>query len=307
MVTAPSRPWDETKHPRDWRGEFARVPGIRNPAGALTAGTRMSMRDVPDHDPLWAKLDTRLAAARTGVRGHQGELRRPALPPYAEAVTRCADTIVAAIAKQNTLEAGRGWYPAEHARAQRRAVAYHVPLERAVAVESATSPRCSYTRNQKVTNEILDAAPRLGKTATEIKDLFGGGILSQIRDQGIDLALGASIEKTLTGPKRRAFYDNIMWPGKTDQVTVDTWMLTALTDALGLTPEQSKALATERLGPIDGIGLMLAADATRTAAARLGVTPDVAQGRLLDSCHARRRPGQPPPGPRRHSSGRHRL
>jgi len=28
MVTAPSRPWDETKHPRDWRGEFARVPGI---------------------------------------------------------------------------------------------------------------------------------------------------------------------------------------------------------------------------------------------------------------------------------------
>jgi hypothetical protein len=95
--------------------------------------------------------------------------------------------------------------------------------------------------------------------------------------------MGQDIGKVLGGTKRRSFYNNIMWPGQTDDVTVDTWMTDAMARALGMTHDQAASLAAEKTKDFpDTIGYMLIADAVRDAAERMsavnpGVTPDVVQ------------------------------
>lgn len=54
----------------------------------------------------------------------------------------------------------------------------------------------------------------------------GNGILALPDSVGkaIDIARGAAIDDELTGDKVRSFYTNLINPGHTDAVTVDTWM-----------------------------------------------------------------------------------
>ena len=173
------------------------------------------------------------------------------------------------------MEDGRKWYPEEHALAERRAKAYHVSVAQAAGVVSATSPRCSYAINQRVTDEILDAAPKM-KDPSWLGHA-GGGVMGAFRDDGLRIAMGEDIGKTLGGAKRRSFFSNIMWPGKTDAVTVDTWMMDAMM-SLGMTKDQAAELAREKSKDApSGLGMMLTADAVRAAAKQRGMAPDEIQ------------------------------
>ena len=95
-------------------------------------------------------------------------------------------------------------------------------------------------------------------------------------NEGIDIALGADIDSVLGGVKQRSFFNNIVWPGQTDDVTVDTWMFDTLAQGLHLTRDQAAFMGRERAGGAV-LGYMIAADATRDAAKRLGVSPDAVQ------------------------------
>ena len=287
----PAAAWEEARHERGWHGRFGHGLRPGKPTGTpglapLTPATRFTMRDVPAASPLWASLDKRLATPQIGRGKRKGQLRRPAVGPYREDVAKVSDQIRATIDARHTLDAGRAWYQDEHDYNVRRAAAFGVPLEVSVGVESATSPRTHYAINQRVTTEILDVTRKLGPDLSQ--DLvkrrqIGGSIMGTYRDDGVIIATGGDIAATLTGAKRRAFFDNMMWPGQTDQVAVDTWMLRSLA-ALGLTPDQAQVFSAESGGGWDeGIGRMLVADALRDAADAyraegIDVGPDGVQG-----------------------------
>ena len=278
----PAAAWEETLHPRGWHGRFGHGagaprlrPGKPTPTPGLkplTPAGRFTMRDVPAASPLWPALNNHLAHPPVSRRGkRKGQMLRPPVGDYAQDVAKVSARITAAIDAQHTLDAGRAWYADEHDYNVRRAGEFGVPLEVSVGVESATSPRTYYATNQRVTTEILDVTRKLGPdmSASLVKRRkLGGAIMGTFRDDGVTIATGGDIAATLTGAKRRSFFDNMMWPGQTDQVTVDTWMLRSLA-ALGLNPDQAQAFSTEKTGEWqDGIGRMLVADALRDAAAR---------------------------------------
>ena len=236
--------WTEGLHPRDRRGEFAHSPGagggVAGPPSAPAGALHTRMMTMAGASPaLRAKLDARLTSDQIYTRDtpahRKGDLRRPAVPPYQQSVAKTSQAILDGIAQQGTLEQGKAWYPEENRRARNRASAYGCTVEEAAGVESATSPRCSYAINQRVTDEILDSVPRLrGHDGQAVLARAGGGVMGGFRDDGVTIACGGDIAGTLTGPKRQSFFNNIMWPGKTDDVTVDTWMFDSLSDGLGL-------------------------------------------------------------------------
>lgn len=299
MTTAPVRgDFREDLHPRipggHGGGEFTHSPGsgshlgdaITDPpaSAALKMKGRYTFAGAEPGDPALTKLDAKLTRPLMGAGPNKGKVRRPAVPPYHESVARTSAEMVALIGQEGTLEEGRKWYPDEHAMNHRRALAYHVPIETAIGVEAATCPRVQWIINQRVTNELLDEVPKAGRTVERIKIAhhLGGGVMASFRDEGVNIILGANVDKELGGTKRRNFYNNIMWPGQTDSVTVDTWMLQAL-KPLGLDDDQVMALGSQaQAGLADGIGKVIVADAARDAAARLTAqgtptTPDGVQ------------------------------
>jgi len=273
--------FDEAKHPRVPRGhhgggEFAHIAGElaehppRQPAEAIDTGRNTF---AGADKKLAAAVDKKLAAPQM-LRA--GGLGRPGLPPYRESVQRVRDAILREIATQpGALEMGKAWYPNERKHAERRAKAYGVSPAQAAGVMAATSPRASYDINQRVTDEILDAVPRLREAAEPVAEA-GGGVMGTFRDEGVRIALGESPDTALGGLKQRSFFNNMMWPGQTDDVTVDTWMMDTMAQGLGMTHDQAAHLGREKVGG-SPLGYLLAADATRDAAKRLGIAPDQAQ------------------------------
>ena len=277
-----SRKFDPAEK-RDFHGRWgsggpsiAAAPASPVRASSAPAPLAVPGMTLPAGGAVRARIDDKLGQATSYTRGAKaGQAKRPACPPYAECVQRMAADVLGNIAEQGTMEDGRRWYPEEHALAERRAKAYHVSVAQAAGVVSATSPRCSYAISQRVTDEILDAAPKM-KDPSWLGHA-GGGVMGAFRDDGLRIAMGEDIGKTLGGAKRRSFYSNIMWPGKTDAVTVDTWMMDAMM-SLGMTKDQAGELAREKSKDAPaGLGMMLTADAVRAAAKQRGMAPDEIQ------------------------------
>ncbi len=250
---------------RDRMGRWTSGPGGTIP---VTLPGRMNVSDE------MRKAATAKLAKTTSKRGP--------LPDYDTSVAAVARELSRAVQDKFALENGKDWYPAERRLNEARSAKYNVPVEVAAAVESATSPRCGYARNQLITEQLLERVPGIldGTTGKELiaSKRIGGGILPENIDQAIRILSGSPIESTLTGDKRRAFFSNIVSPGKTDLVTIDAWMEQALSTPLGLTKEQANALSTETGKHFPaGLGRTLIADATRKAAAANGLSPDAMQ------------------------------
>lgn len=268
------------------------IPGKEGSLASRLDVPRQSMDGIAPNDPLRGKIDAQLASEKRFTRDiykkskngpvlihRKGDLKRPSVSGgYDAAVQRYADHLSERIKARKTLAEGRTWYPDEHKRAVERAKAYGVSVAQAVAVESATSPRCGYQTNQRVTQEILDAGPKLKGKGLHALVVVGGGVMPKFRAEGMQIVTGQSIDKTLGGAKRRPFFNNIMYPGKTQDVTVDTWMIAALGHALNMNGEQAVALGDESAPKFpDGIGKSIAADATRKLAKQMGESPDAVQ------------------------------
>lgn len=116
---------------------------------------------------------------------------------------------------------------------------------------------------------------------------------NQVTDAMAALMGVKSVEESLTSPKQRSFANNIMLPGQTKDVTVDVQMQKAITyasrDKLPKDPRVaaesgqdtgrtvSNFFDSKSVNAAAGPGYVAVATGTRIAAARLGVSPDVAQ------------------------------
>lgn len=250
----------------------------RDRDGKWTSGPAGKLLDIlPDrmitNDAVRKAATSKLAKKTT---------KRPPLPDYDTCVEAVTKELERAADDPFALKHGKDWYPAERRLAEERAKKYNVPVHIAAAVESATSPRCGYARNQRVTEDLLDKVPGIldGTSGKQLvaEHRISGGVLPDNLDMAIKILDGAPIETTLTGDKRRSFYTNIVSPGKSDMVTIDAWMQLALSNPLHLDREQADALSTEKgkLFPA-GLGRTLLADATRKAGAKHGLSPDQMQ------------------------------
>ncbi len=146
------------------------------------------------------------------------------------------------------------------------------------AVISALSPRMGWVRNKEMALKVIDAWTT-SVPASEIGGALGANIQMAVNILNADqYAPGTDvIDLMLTGVKRRSFYNNIVTAGRSDDVTVDTWMqrvaMNASTADAGMDLDDSLRFLNAR----KGVGYVAIAEAVRGVAYKLGVTPSTVQ------------------------------
>lgn len=154
------------------------------------------------------------------------------------------------------MKAARDWYPNANKKAVELADKYGVSTEQAAAVISATSPRTAWPRNLKQADRVLAEQGKYKDLSAKDSAKHIGGALTANSAIGVEIARGAPIDTTLTGVKRRSFYNNIVSPNGTNDVTVDMWMQRSLTNASskGITDDQAAALTRSKRTVTQGAG-----------------------------------------------------
>jgi hypothetical protein len=179
------------------------------------------------------------------------------------------------------LAEGKTWYPRASRWARKVARQTGHTEDQTIAVISAVSPRCPWKRNKQMAEAILKHHRQTGHlSADDAAERFGLGMNANVAT-AIRVARGEPIEKTLTGPKRQSFFNNLSRPGRTDDVTVDGWMAQALTRASGgaVSSQQAQKVISShgRNTPHDMAGYTAVAEATRRAARILRAPVDAVQ------------------------------
>lgn len=147
------------------------------------------------------------------------------------------------------------WYLHANAFAHQLANKYNTTFTVAAGIISAVSPRMPWLRNKRVAESILigfkeyDYLPAL-----DAAKAMGLGMSANVA-MAIKIARGESISDTLTGTKRRSFYNNIVEPlTGIDSVTVDTWMLNAFVTSCGITKKDAENFARANYRALGGTG-----------------------------------------------------
>jgi HK97 family phage portal protein len=178
---------------------------------------------------------------------------------------------------------GKGWFeeegrPFNEDLAQRSGLT----LEQTTAITSIVSPRTPWPRNKELAERVaMKFRDYDGLPATEAAKKMGGGLTATLA-AGIEVARGDKTpDQAVTGLKRRSFYNNMLLPGQTDDVTVDTWMQrTAMNSASKpMSLEDSLKYMNASKGAMGGAGAgyVSIADAAREVAANHNLTPDQVQ------------------------------
>ncbi len=174
------------------------------------------------------------------------------------------------VSDRELIRIGAAWYREANAFAAHLSNTYGTPIDRASAVISALSPRMGWVRNKTIAESVI-AGWFAGKSADEIRGALGANIR-----MAVAILNGADIDATLTGVKRRSFYNNILTAGQSDDVTVDTWMqrvaMNASTDK-GMDLDESLRFLNAR----KGAGYIAIAEAVRRVAYRHNVPPATVQ------------------------------
>jgi hypothetical protein len=155
------------------------------------------------------------------------------------------DEIVSKISALSVEEkfAAINWYSDAHRFAFETAIRHNVTPEQVAGVISAVSPRMPWLRNKSVAEKVVATFRNYSElSATEAASAMGLGLVSNFA-MAIKIARGESIADTLTGTKRRSFYNNIVAPYGSDSVTIDTWMVRAIMNTAG----KSLKVATDML------------------------------------------------------------
>ncbi len=168
------------------------------------------------------------------------------------------------------LNVGREWYPNAYAFARDLAETHNISTPRAAAVISALSPRMGWDRNKRIAESVIQSWTE-GRTAEQIKGALGANIRIAVA-----ILDGHDPETTLTGIKRRSFYNNIITAGTSDDVTVDTWMQRA---AMAVSPDAGMDLdeSVAYLKARNNSGYVAIAEAVREVANQLGTHPSIIQ------------------------------
>jgi hypothetical protein len=179
----------------------------------------------------------------------------------------------------SSIAAGKAWYPEAHTFNQNLAKRSGLSLEQVTAITAATSPRTAWPQNKRLAERVAMTHGKYTDPDPVDAGKRMGGSLSKNLGMAIGIARGGSTD-SLTGAKRRSFFNNMLHPGGTDDVTVDTWMQRAAMAASGrkMTLDESvEYLNASRSSTVVGAGYVTIAEAVRAVAARNGLTPDELQ------------------------------
>jgi hypothetical protein len=171
------------------------------------------------------------------------------------------------------------WYFDAHNFAQYLSQTYNTTVEIAAGIIAAVSPRMPWLRNKVVAESILAGMGALAHlSAMDAAKEIGLGLSANV-SMAIKIARGADISDTLTGIKRRSFFNNIVDPSVSQSVTVDTWMMVAYCHITG--QDKKAALdfirANEKALKGTGVGYFLIADAVRIVANEMNLLPHQVQ------------------------------
>lgn len=165
---------------------------------------------------------------------------------------------------------GKKWYAEANQYAYAIAAEWNVPIDRVVAVISALSPRMGWVRNKEMAEHVIREW-QSGKLPNEIKGALGANIR-----MACAILIGQPIAVTLTGIKRRSFYNNILSAGTSADVTIDTWMQRVV---MAVSPDKGMDLDTSAnfIRARNDSGYVAIAHACRSVAKWRNVSPSTVQ------------------------------
>lgn len=209
------------------------------------------------------------------------EIIAKASAEYGVTVFDLAEEIAHKIAEMSSADAikAANWYFDAHNYAQDLANEFHTTIAVTSAVISAVSPRMAWVRNKRIARIILaDSGKYASLSALDAASGLALGLRANVA-MAVKIARGANIDETLTGIKRRSFYNNIVAPATSDSVTVDTWMQMAYCNVTG--KDKATALdfirANEKALSGTGVGYFMIADAVRIVASDMELLPHQVQ------------------------------
>ncbi len=173
----------------------------------------------------------------------------------------------------------KDWYGIAHDFSRGIAATLNMPLETVVGVISAVSPRMPWQRNKVTAVRILaEYGSYAHLSPLEAAKVMGIGLNFNVA-MAIKIARGAEVDNTLTGVKRRSFFNNIVAPMHSDSVTVDTWMARTLMNVMGWDlAKASGFLRANKMALLGtGVGYYLIAESIRTVAGEMNLVPSQVQ------------------------------
>ncbi len=212
-----------------------------------------------------------------------------------QAIDECAARMEKMV-DSTSIHKGRRWFLDEHDFHVAQAKKFHVSPEAAIGAMAALSPRCSPRENRDYAEAIL-AHHKEFDSAKSCSDGVHTGALGKNNEQAWSVVSDDDPEH-LTGVKRRSFFNNILFPGRTNDVTVDTQVgkilkAVAIKHAEGASKpivpptgkkdtaqEETMRFVSEGAGTKNmdaGAGYYILADAIRTVARNHKESPDTIQ------------------------------
>lgn len=181
----------------------------------------------------------------------------------------------------SSLTKGKQWLPNARIFNENLAKRAGLSVEQTTAITAATSPRTPWPQNKRLAERVALTYKQYADEDSRIAALRMGGGLSANLGSAIAIARGGSVDEYLTGAKRRSFYNNMLLPGRTDDVTVDTWMqraaIAAATTPMSLDESVDYLNGARVVTGGVGAGYVSIAEAVRAVAARHDVSPDEVQ------------------------------
>jgi hypothetical protein len=188
-------------------GQFTTGPGglgkFKLVGGPIGVGT--TLEGLPADHPTRKRVDE-LAKARGFDNAQQ-------------AIDECVERIEKMV-NPTSIRQGRRWYMDEHDFQVAQAKKFKVSPEAAIGAMSALSPRCSPRENRGYAEAVL-AHHKEFDSAQACADGVHTGALGANTKQAWSV-VSKNDPDVLTGVKRRSFYNNMLFPGRTSDVTVDT-------------------------------------------------------------------------------------
>jgi hypothetical protein len=200
---------------------------------------------------------------------------------FGASMVKMVDEITGQIDNMDAATAARAgaWYFEANAFARELSERHNVSVEIAAGVISAVSPRMPWLRNKTVADAVLGSFRQYGKLSAMDAAKEIGMALSANVCMAVRIARGEDIETTLTGIKRRSFYNNIVAPMTSDAVTVDTWVMVAFCNTTGTDKATALRYITACEKGLDGAGAgyVVISEAVREVASAKGLMPHAVQ------------------------------
>lgn len=243
-----------------------------------TFGTRINIH----HDQIgrFASKGTVKAGTRYDELSPKG---RAAVDATMEKYGVSAEALDQEIASKITpegVDAARAWYVNAREFNQKLAEENGLTIEQATAITSAVSPRCPWPRNKQLAEAIAkEHTEHSDVSVDEAAKRIGGGLTANIAP-AVAIARGGSVDENLTGVKRRSFYNNMLKPAQTDDVTVDVWMMKAAQTTASKPMSDTDAQAftyASKVSTGGGAGYVAISESVRRVADQSGLSPDEVQ------------------------------